>query len=379
MEQPIDKKQETIEQLDIIKSTNREMLNYFNSIFLSSLEDIQELKTQAFEIDIKIDELEKTKDVYAFKTSSKKSVFTPLADEGIDMERSKIIDAQIRDLFDVKDSLTSKLRGMETSMIKLKKRLAVLNDAEDAIQKLYDALEEPAPTENEDFEFVSLDVTSDKATHGYDILMLDAFDKTYLSTVLDKNLRENIENMNHKLELLSYLITTDTSRAKLSVQELLLANRKLLDSIQDINGKLDCCQNTESTIADTVTMYLKKQVKLHPKCKLEPTIECMNPTLSLHPVFTINILKLLNIFFDNIYKHSDATLITFKMSISQNVVDVSITDNGVGIKDTYMTDVPWYSSLHKAHQIIYLLGGKLEIKGDIMNGTSVRFAFSVKE
>ena len=53
--------------IESIRVANKEMLDYFNDSFLNALEDIQDLKTQAFEIDIKIDELEKTKDLYAFK------------------------------------------------------------------------------------------------------------------------------------------------------------------------------------------------------------------------------------------------------------------------------------------------------------------------
>ena len=44
--------------LEIISSANKEMLDYFNSLFLENLEEIQNIKTQSFEIDIKIDELE---------------------------------------------------------------------------------------------------------------------------------------------------------------------------------------------------------------------------------------------------------------------------------------------------------------------------------
>ena len=58
--------EESKENFKKIKSANQMMLDYFNKSFLSQLEDIQNLKTQIFEIDIKIDELDKTKDIYAF-------------------------------------------------------------------------------------------------------------------------------------------------------------------------------------------------------------------------------------------------------------------------------------------------------------------------
>ena len=54
---------------NLIRKANKDMLDYFNNAFVRDLEDIQDLNTQTFEIDIKIDELTKTKNVYAFKYS----------------------------------------------------------------------------------------------------------------------------------------------------------------------------------------------------------------------------------------------------------------------------------------------------------------------
>ena len=123
--------------IESIRVANKEMLDYFNDSFLNALEDIQDLKTQAFEIDIKIDELEKTKDLYAFKSSSKKSVFSPSANDGIDNERGRIIDTQIQDLLGIKETLGLKIRSTERSLESLKKRLQVLSDAEAAIKEIF--------------------------------------------------------------------------------------------------------------------------------------------------------------------------------------------------------------------------------------------------
>ena len=128
--------EESKENFKKIKSANQMMLDYFNKSFLSQLEDIQNLKTQIFEIDIKIDELDKTKDIYAFKTNSRKSVFSPVTNDGVDTERNKIIQEQIKDLQSVKETLTLKLRGMELQLNKLRQYLEALNNAEDALPLL---------------------------------------------------------------------------------------------------------------------------------------------------------------------------------------------------------------------------------------------------
>lgn len=367
--------------LEIIQNANKEMLDYFNATFLEKLETIQDLKTRAFEIDIKIDELEKTKDLYAFKSTSRKNVFSPITDDGTDNERNQIIENQMRDLNDVRDSLTNKIRSMELALSDLKHRLAILTDAEEAIRQISDTYakrtvksEEKIPDE---FEFVEDSVSDNLSSHGYNILMQDAFDKAYLATLIDKNLKDSLIGMNHKMEMLSYLLSTDISRAKLTLQEIMMNSRKTLDSIDDICNKLNCMSDSSKPIWGCLDDFIMTQREAHPEVILDAKVECGDYDINLHPVFTINIFRLLNIFFDNIFKHSHANSIEFKISVTPNAADAYISDNGSGIHSDYLTQSPWYSSLHKAHEIIYLLGGNLEIAGDKQTGTTVRFHFSV--
>lgn len=367
--------------IESIRVANKEMLDYFNDSFLSALEDIQDLKTQAFEIDIKIDELKKTKDLYAFKSSSKKSVFSPSTNDSIDNERSRIIDAQIQDLFGIKETLGLKIRSTERSLDGLKKRLQILTDAETAIKEIfhnYPTNSTDSSDEDDAFEFVELDPSVDPSAHGYNILMHNAFDNTYLSTMLDKDIKVGIDNMSHKLEMLSYLLGTDVARAKLTLQEIILASNKISSNVSDICDHINCHVDSTKPIWSCLDEFIMEQREAHPECLIDADITCASYETSLHPVFTINLIKLLTIFFDNIYKHAQANSVSLKIDITNDNVDVSLKDNGIGISRDYLTATPWYSSLHKAHEIIYLLSGALQINGDRKTGTQIKFHFPVK-
>lgn len=364
--------------LQIIQAANQEMLTYFNEQFVDMLEDIQAIKTQVFELDVKIDELEKTKDIYAFKTSSRKSVFSPVTSTGIDVERGQIINEKIADFSEARDSLTSKIRNMEINLNRIKKRLSLLNDAENAITRLSDPEAVSNISNETDFEFVEEKTSLEASSHGYNILMQDAFEKTFLSTLLSKNVKEGLIGINHKLEMLSYLVNTDTSRAKLTIQDILLKSHNVVNALDDFNQKLSRPFNQEESLQNNINAYIVTMNKANPNVKINAHIECTNYDIDLHPVFTINLLKLFDIFFENIYKHANASEINFSVSLTPNVIDVSIDDNGVGIKNDYLTDSPWYSSLHRAHEIIYLLNGNLSINGDLLSGTKVRFHFPIK-
>lgn len=366
--------------METIASANKEMLDYFNKTFLSNLETIQDLKTQAFEIDIKIDELKKTRDLYAFKSTSRKSVFTPTISDDFDNERSKIIDAQVADLENAKEAVSSKILSLETSLSSLKKRLAVLNQAEESIKalSLEEQKREEELIEQEGFEFVEEPQEEDIGSHGYNILMQDAFDKALLSTLIDRNIKSGITSVNHKLEVLSYLLNTDISRAKLTVQEVQNNLENILISVEDIDNRLDYNLESSKPIVAQIDDFIANQRDLHPEYVIESTIASTDDELNLHPVFSINLIKLLDIFFSNIYTHSNANKIEFRLTINPNIIETTIQDNGIGIRDNYLAQSPWYSGLHKSQEIIFLLGGKLDIKGDVINGTEIKFSFPIE-
>ncbi len=368
------------EGIDAIQYANKEMLDYFNQTFLEHLEEIQELKTQSFEIDIKIDELEKTKDLYAFKRNSRKSVFTPVISDGIEDERGKIINEQIEGLKEVKESLITKLRSYEIKLNRYKKKLAILNDAEEAIKQLSPVYQttNSGASEEEGFDFIEEPDNISFAGHGHNILMQDAFDKAFLSTLIDKNIKEPLLGINNKIEMISYLLGTDISRAKLTLKEISRYTKDLATSVEDIEGRL--ADNIDSTkpLWTQIDEFIMSQREKNPEYIIDAGIECSDYELSIHPVYSINTIKLLGIFFDNIFKHSNANNITFKLNINANSIECVIQDNGIGIKDNYLTTSPWYSSLHKAHEIIYLLNGNLKINGSITKGTYVRFSYSIQ-
>ena len=366
---------------NLIRKANKDMLDYFNNAFVRDLEDIQDLNTQTFEIDIKIDELTKTKNVYAFKSSSKKSAFTPIINDNFEYEKSKIIDTQINDLKELRESIVLKIKSKETSLLSLKRKLATLNEAETAIRNLAieygDILNVKTSYQEDGFEFVE-EAPSSLSTHGHNILMQNAFEKAYMSTMLDRNIKDGITSINHKLEMLSYMLSTDISRAKITIKDILSNTNNLINYTDILLEKLDYNIDSSKPIGKIIDDFIMTNRDEHPEFIIDTELDIPDYDVNLYPVFSLNLVKLLNIFFSNIYKHSNANNIVFKVSLTSNRCDVTITDNGMGISDTYLVDSPWYSSLHRAHELIYLLEGKLDIKGDLMGGTTVRFSFPVQ-
>lgn len=369
------------EKYQKIKSANQTMLDYFNKAFLAQLEDIQNLKTQIFEIDIKIDELDKTKDIYAFKSNSRKSVFSPVTNDGVDTERNKIIQEQIKDLQSVKETLTLKLRSMELQLNKLRQYLESLNDAEDALSSFEPRFttDDPDHTDNYGFTFLQDDAKEDISAHGYNILMLDAYDRALAQTILDKNIRTGLESMENKLDMINYLIGTDVGRAKLTIQEILHNTKQLIHNVDDMSDNLSRFSNSNKPLKEQLEIYLNEFKQKNPKLDITASVETPDAAISYHPVFNINFMRLIQIFLDNIAAHADASKVTLQASLMPNTLEVILKDDGVGIKENFMADSPWYSSLHKAKEILYMLCGRLDISGDVISGTTVKFSFPIQQ
>ena len=51
------------DHLNTLRSTNWELLNYFRSAYVTQSEQLQGLKSELFELDVKLEELEKTKNL----------------------------------------------------------------------------------------------------------------------------------------------------------------------------------------------------------------------------------------------------------------------------------------------------------------------------
>ena len=155
--------------------------------------------------------------------------------------------------------------------------------------------------------------------------------------------------------------------------------KQMSHSVDEIAENMNSFSSSDKPLKEQLEAYLNEFKQKHTKIKITASVETPDPNISYHPVFNINFMRLIAIFFDNIALHANASNVSVQASLTPNMAEVILTDDGVGIKDTYMEDSPWYSSLHKAKEILYMLCGKLDISGDVMSGTTVKFSFPIQQ
>ena len=364
---------------DITKS-NEEMLRYFTGTSNTLLQSVQDHQTELFEINIKLDELYRTKNIYSPATSSRKNVFSPIIKISEQDEKENEINSQINDLKVVKETLENKISDEEREIRLISEKLAGLTSAKKALVSLSTFLDKYTDIDDETdgFEFIEEEPEiSDAAKHGTNILMLNAYDNTYNATLLDTKVKGDILNNIHRLEMLNYLITSDPERARITAGEINNHLKSTTGHIDTLLTRMNYNFDVDQTIFVILDDFITSNKDKHPECVIDSDIKCNDYDKKLSYEKTLALIKLLNIFFDNIYKHSEASQITLRITLNDDSIDVMINDNGRGIERNYQRKSPWYSSLHRAHEIIYLLDGKLSIKGSKKDGTSVSFSFGI--
>lgn len=370
--------------LNIIEEANSKTLDYFNKTYVRNLELVQSLKTELFELEVQIETLEKTRDLYTYQIDNRRNVFSPFSeDTGKVMPKGKQIALQIKDLEDAKDLLEKRITDLEKEILFYKEQVAMLSKAEKCIHTVlvgssHNESEASSELENA-IEFIEVQDPQSQTSHNYNMLMLEDYEHYRYASSLDQNIKQELISNFNKLDVLKWLLHSDIGRAKVTLDELLTSQKSILASLDEVLEHLDYNIDTKQPIWDQIDKLIEGYRHKHPECVIDSSCDCTEHELNLPSVITIRLIRMLKEIFDNIFKHSNANKVTAKIFISSRLIDVYVNDNGVGIPADYLERTNWFSGLHKLHETIHQLDGKLQIQGDLISGTNVRFSFPIKK
>ena len=370
----------TTENLKTVRDSNQEMLDYFNGLYVAKLEQIQSLKTEQFELKIKIDELMKTLEVYSFKNSAGHNVFSPFSTTTTTQEeKAAQIEQELKELNASDAELTANIRSLQADADELKSRITLLHTATRKLDTFLDELADEFTKEStalEDDE--STEENLPVINHGFNILRLKKYDQDKLVQSLHTYILEQLDRTRHTLDSLSWLIKSDVNRAKVTLDELIDSTASMEDSLNAIllglTGDIDATVPIETLLEDTIFRYKDA----YPECVIESDIDCPDASIEIPEIITISLIRILCECLDNVYKHANANRVGINIQIYSDQISVHINDNGIGIDENYSHTSPWNSGLHRIQEIIYLLNGQLKIEGDIISGTDIRFSIPIE-
>ena len=369
--------------LNIIEEANARTLDYFNKTYVDNLELVQSLKTELFELEVQIETLEKTRELYSYPSENRRNVFSPFAGENDrSSTRGQQLELQIKDLTDAKQSLENRIASLEEDVAFFKEQVAMLSKAGKCIHTVLvgsrDGDSDLSLEGDDGIEFINTEAETDSANHPYAMFMLEDYEHYLYASALDQNIKQELISSLNKLDVLKWLLHSDIGRAKVTLDEVHTSQQSVLEALDKVLEQLNYNIDTKQPIWDQINKLISGYQQQHPECVIDYSCDCTEHDLNLPSVITIRLIKMLTEIFDNIFKHSNANKVTAKIFISSRLIDVYVNDNGVGIPEDYLDRSDFSSGLHRLHELIYRLDGKLQIQGDLISGTNVRFSFPIK-
>lgn len=369
----------TTENLKTVRDSNQEILDYFNELYVEKLEQIQTLKTEQFELKIKIDELMKTLEVYSFKNSAGHNVFSPFSTTTTTQEeKAAQIEQELKELNASDAELTANIHSLQADADELKGRITRIHTATKKLDAFLDEMAEEFTKEAVALEKEPVEEDLPVINHGFNILRLKKYDQDKLVQSLHTDILDQLDRTRHTLDSLLWLIKSDVNRAKVTLDELIDSTASMEDSLKAIllglTGDIDATVPIETLLEDTIFRYKDA----YPECVIESDIDCPDASIEIPEIITISLIRILCECLDNVYKHANANRVGINIQIYSDQISVHINDNGIGIDENYSHTSPWNSGLHRIQEIIYLLNGQLKIEGDIISGTDIRFSIPIE-
>ena len=369
----------TTENLKTVRDSNQEILDYFNELYVEKLEQIQALKTEQFELKIKIDELMKTLEVYSFKNSAGHNVFSPFSTTTTTQEeKAAQIEQELKELNASDAELTANIHSLQADADELKGRITRIHTATKKLDAFLDEMAEEFTKEAVALEKEPVEEYLPVINHGFNILRLKKYDQDKLVQSLHTDILDQLDRTRHTLDSLLWLIKSDVNRAKVTLDELIDSTASMEDSLKAIllglTGDIDATVPIETLLEDTIFRYKDA----YPECVIESDIDCPDASIEIPEIITISLIRILCECLDNVYKHANANRVGINIQIYSDQISGHINDNGIGIDENYSHTSPRNSGLHRIQEIIYLLNGQLKIEGDIISGTDIRFSIPIE-
>ncbi len=379
---------------NIINETMEEMLSYFSKLYSEHDAQLQEYNAKLFEVSVKLDELTRTQNVYSLNTDYRKNVFSPIEFVPEESEKESEIKAEILNLktkrnqyeYDINEqtiylkSIDKRIQKLNASkvalgelMLEVDNKDSIIKEKEEAAKTAVEKHEEQKLQKEKEIEeknknSISID---EMKKHFKNIMMIESFDNTYYSTVLDKRIKNNIYRNSSKLESVNGIISSDPGKSKMLINEVITSDNSMISVIDEQLRRMNYNIDEKKKFDDSIRDYIQELSEKHPEVIIDINIDGVKrkPDFVLYSY----IYKLLEIFFDNIYKHSEAKHASLSISEENGKFEIDISDDGIGIKKNYLSDAEWYSGIHRAKELLFILSGDMVIKNS--NGTKVKINF----
>lgn len=211
-----------------------------------------------------------------------------------------------------------------------------------------------------------------KNNKGLNMLELQEQDRQRIARDLHDSTVQNLTSLIHKCELCSRLIDLDPIRTRLELNTMSKTLKSVINEIREIIYNLKPMSLEDLGLTITVERFINQLMMCHDiKIRLYHNDE----NSDILPVIKLSIFRMIQEACNNAIKHAQATKIEVKLKYTEDLISVSVKDNGKGFdvenqKDFDSADYHGYG-LTIMKERVYLLSGTMKIESTINKGTIV--------
>lgn len=211
---------------------------------------------------------------------------------------------------------------------------------------------------------------------GLSILEAQEKDRQRIAGDLHDSTVQNLTSLVHKTELCIKLIDIDTIRAKLELSTMSNTVKMIINDMRNIIFNLKPMALCDLGLNPTVEQFASQ---LAMDNNIEVKFEYNEEVKNILPVIKTTIFRIIKESCCNVIKHAKATVIKINISYSNNCIEVTIKDNGIGFDLKKINNEKQKSNfgLSIMKERIALLSGKLQIQSEKDMGTVIHVSVPI--
>lgn len=314
--------------LRMINSSHDEIkeISYFaKHEYLELEEQFMKLKIEANYVIDKVEELE---------SSLKKSKARLLY---VNRNYEKFSEEEMKEIYDTTDAIRLELAVENEKGVSLIKQRNELELHLKSVKKIYDR----ADKLSNDFSMAygvlagdlkqiteQIDGIQDKEIWGVKVLEAQEFERKRIARDMHDGPTQNLSNLLLKTELCIKLLDKDIDRTKLELNSLKLLIRATIEETRRLIHNLRPMSIDDLGLIPTLERLID-EMRNEVKFELN-MVHAIDESLNLDPVMTLAIYRISQEALNNIKKYSQATKVEFELTIEGEMLNLHITDNGIG-------------------------------------------------